>query len=133
MYYLRKWVNKAALVTSVSPAINKFIKEDFKVSSKLFTNGYNSLLLKQTTEVKNSLLMIRHFGTIYNHQDFSLILKGILNLIKSGRTLVRFELIGSNNGLVEQKIKNQIPREYLRIISNKLPQQEMYQQLKIPT
>lgn len=131
--YIKKWLERAVLVTAVSEPILEVIKKlNPKVETLFVTNGFEERLFAEfpVSEKKNSKFTFSVIGTIYPQQDLSVLFEG-MNLFLDGKNLneIQLNFVGTAyNPEVGQKITDNLPKQCTSV-TNRVPRRESLQKL----
>lgn len=75
-FYWRKWLKKASGVSSVSPAIIKYLESKFRVGGLSILTGYDPTRLPEQLNETDQFLLL-YTGSFYKHQHYRAMLEGI--------------------------------------------------------
>lgn len=116
--YLKKWLNRASFIITVTPSIASLIQKITNKPVKVIMNGFEKGKYIATAYNKDtSYFNISLIGTVHPIQDISMMLEG-LKLFLKGKDprLVKLNFIGINSfPEISQKVKMVIPNEFLYI------------------
>lgn len=116
--YLKKWLNKASLIITVTPSIADLIRKLTKSRIEIITNGFEKEKYTTSTIKKdNSIFNVSLMGTVHPMQGISMMLEGLKLFLKDKAShLVRLNFIGINSfPEISQKVRMIIPNEFLFI------------------
>jgi hypothetical protein len=124
IFHMRKWIKNASFFISVSEPYTKKVSTILKHKGYTITNGYDDELFKSITITPNKLFIIRYIGSCHDLQDFSIILKALIEFTKL-KNNVLIELIGLQNEKVIKQFKSFISDNQLSVITERIDREKV--------
>jgi glycosyltransferase involved in cell wall biosynthesis len=129
-FYLKKWLKKCSLVTSVSPALLEQVQRIYTGKTLEITNGFEEDKFSVIRKIKPSEthFTFSSIGTIYPMQDISILLEGLKKFYKQVEANHDFQLnfIGINAvPEVAKKIEEALFM-YKPLLTSKLSREEAF-------
>lgn len=131
-YYLKRWLKKASLVTSVCWPMTEILSRFSKGKTDVVYNGYEEDLFDQLSGAeKNEKFTVSLVGNLYPKQDLDFMIDA-LKLFITGKTEqeVQINFIGiKNNKEVSDKISALLPASFINV-THRIQREEALQFIK---
>jgi glycosyltransferase involved in cell wall biosynthesis len=116
LFYLKKWLNNASFILSVTPAFNPFIKKISNTPIEVITNGFEKNAYSSTPPTnKNAIFNISLMGTVHPVQDIEMMLAGLNLFLKNKQTSdIQLNFIGIDAfPEMTKKINDALPAKFI--------------------